>query len=69
MGSAFKCDITGKLVEGVPQSQFLVALNDEVSLLCYPQKKLDPAHNVPGAVAPEVVKQIEAALGKLFAKK
>ena len=68
MADAYKCDLTGKLVEGTMAHSFLAPINENVALLIYPQRKADERHFVPGAISPEMVEKIKAALAKLGTK-
>lgn len=68
MAEAFKCDLTGKLCEGKVEHAFLAPINDTVSLLCYPQKKVNEHQNVGGALSPETVEKIKAAIAAIVKK-
>jgi len=57
---AYKCAHTGKLHEGEGKKQMLVDISKTLSLLIYPQERLDATHTQNCPIGPEA----EAAIAK-----
>lgn len=65
MADAYKCDVTGKLHEGKPPLHIVVPVTKDVSLLIYPQRRLNERQNEPGNIGPTAIAAIEKALSNL----
>jgi hypothetical protein len=61
MGNAYKCDLTGEIVEGVGMKVFFVQLGN-MRLKIIPQRKISDRVFDQGDLSPESVRRIEAAI-------
>ena len=69
MGSAYKCDVTGKLCEGNGVQRLDVDITPLVRLEIIPHNKINDRQFGQGTIAPDVGARISAALLAEFGEK
>lgn len=65
MGKAYKCEVTGKVLEGEPVLNVLVTLSPTTALLVVPQVIVDKSHMSQGGICPEAASRIGELLAPL----
>lgn len=67
MGTAYKCDVTGKMADGEGLKRIEVDISPAVRLVITPHVKVAEKRFDQGTISPEVVARIEKALKAEFA--
>lgn len=68
MASAFVCDLTKKLVEGVAQKEIEIPIMEGLTIVVQPLKVLANKNRIPAELAPEVIAEIRKAVEALKEK-